>query len=683
MSDDEQVYISEQGDEIVSRSTFLGLNRNFVIDERELSESVNMSDYDFPALSTRPRRHFYDNRNAIYDGAVTGAAIMDGRTALLTVNGTLYYGSQVMQGLPTDQRLIKYNRRLYLFPAGVSVECPPGANGSSVPFLGDVTYTHIFEVYGRERTDEEKERAKNSADTSKALVREQAGATVSNAYIGADGIPVDTQSDSDPRTLIKISIISAVAKTDVTAGDIVHIRARTGNAQTQTDLFEGDYSVEYVSADRQNIYITILLQVPAGTVLYDLTVERKMPKLDVCFEHAGRLWGARFGENTEGAFVNEIYCTALNNYENWFKYGGTAADSWACSLTSEGTFTGGGVFRGCPVFFKEQGYYRIFGDNPTVYQMDTTTCEGIEKDAGDSAVIIGGALYYKSPNGIMRLTDALPERISNALGFDTYHEAAGGTDGIRYYIRLKDAENDDEERLHVYNTETGLWHTETMPFREGYSSAFRHILRVGSAVYSIADRCVQSDEEIIEGNVALRDLKAILDELLETIARGGSAAQMAKIAYAIQKPIFDLQLALRKTESDHYLDAGMLSRIDPEAKPAQFPGNGTNTYNKEDDFPFEAVTGPIGYERISHKYLNKMLLRALISPTARLDVEIQYDSEDEWRHAVTLHGSGKTKFYNTCIRPVRCDSFRLRYSGIGEVKIVNADIIYSTGSDRR
>ncbi len=681
MSDDERVYVTEQGEEIISRSTFLGLNRNFIIDERELSESVNMSDRDFPALSTRPKRHYLRD-STVYEGAVTSAAMMDGRTALLTANGKLYYGNAVKSGLPYNQKLLKYNRRLYLFPAGVSVECPPGADGSEgAPYLGDAVYTHVYEIYGRERTDEEKARAENSADTTRATAREQAGATVSNAYMGADGVPVDTQSESDPWTLIKISIQSAVAVTDVNAGDIVYIRARTGDSETQTVLFEGDYSVEYVSADRQNIYITLLLRVSADTALYDLTVERKMPKLDVCFEHAGRLWGARCGLNTEDVFVNEIYCTALNNYENWFKYGGTAADSWACSLTSDGPFTGGCVLGGCPTFFKESGYNRTYGDNPATYQMYSTACEGIEEDAGDSAVIIGGALYYKSPSGIMRLTDALPERISGALGFDVYHDAKGGTDGIRYYVRLTNAENDDEERLYVYDTETGLWHTEDLPFKEGNTPIFRQILRAGSAVYSIADRCVLTDDEIIEGNVALRDLKAILDELLETIARGGTAAAMARIAYAFQKPIFDLQLAVVKTHSNHYLDAAMLSQLDPETEPARFPGNGSNVFDAEDDCTFEAITGPIGYERIYRKYVNKLLIRALISPTARLDVDIQYDSEDEWRHAVTLHGSGKTKFCNECIRPVRCDSFRLRYSGIGEVKIVNTDIIYSSGSE--
>ena len=674
---DEEVYVSEQGEQIISRKKFYGLNRNFVIGSGELAESVNMSDRDFPALSTRAKRHRVmkavsgADEEDVVDAVITGAEVMDGRIAILTANGTLYFREDApITGLPAEQQLKKYNRRLYVFPAGISIECPPGEAATT----SGAVYTHIYEIYGRTATADEDE-ARRNTDQERKTAWTDVHPVVSNAYMGADGVPVDSTQEDDPRTLIKIAIPAGPGSA-IRTGDVIHACAV---ADSET-LFDSDYRVEYTDNGGSAVYLGSGLGIASGTTLDTLTLERKMPVLDVCFEHAGRLWGARYGENADGEFVNEIYCTALNSFENWFRYGGTADDSWTCSVTREGSFTGGCALDGYPTFFKETGYFRIFGTGPDTYQMHTRDCEGIQKDSEGSAAVIGGSLYYKSPNGIMRLTDALPERISDDLGFDSYGDAVGGTDGIRYYVKMTDAGRSGDERIYVFNTSTGLWHTETMPFADGgHAPAFRKFIRTGSSVWSVSDRCVQSEEEIIAGNETLSALKAEVDALELRVAKG-DANPLVKLLLLTKKIAFKGALAAEVMTATHYADIELLSATGPEDTLAAFPDKKATNAAREGEFPFEAVTAPVGYETPLHKYANKLYIRCAVYANARLDVDIRYDGEDEWRHVETLHGKGKVEFHNVCVRPVRCDHFRLRLSGVGEVKILETDIVYTAGS---
>ena len=249
MSDDEQVYVTDSGEEIISRSTFLGLNRNFSIDGRELSESVNMTDDDFPALATRARRWLLQLQYESDDGTVTepitldsylrNAVTMDQYVALLTAGGTLYYVyDSPITGLPTEQKLKKYNRYLYIFPAGISIYCPPGGT----PEINGATYTHILEIFGRAASPEEQGRWDDTIPSHRDAWK-TIQPVVSNAYKQADGTPADTSDPGDPHTLIKIAIPSG-QESSLREGDMIHARASTGDAQSSTILFDGDYTVE-------------------------------------------------------------------------------------------------------------------------------------------------------------------------------------------------------------------------------------------------------------------------------------------------------------------------------------------------------------------------------------------------------------------------------------------------------
>jgi hypothetical protein len=52
----------------------------------------------------------------------------------------------------------------------------------------------------------------------------------------------------------------------------------------------------------------------------------------------------------------------------------------------------------------------------------------------------------------------IPQNISRAFGTDRYRNAVGGSDGVKYYASLSDA--DGAYALFVYDTRHNLWHKE-------------------------------------------------------------------------------------------------------------------------------------------------------------------------------------------------------------------------------
>lgn len=77
-----------------------------------------------------------------------------------------------------------------------------------------------------------------------------------------------------------------------------------------------------------------------------ITLERRVPDLDFVTEQGNRVWGCSKKENT-------IYACRLGDPTNWYSYRGIAADSYAVSVGSDGTFTGAASCMGYVLFFKE------------------------------------------------------------------------------------------------------------------------------------------------------------------------------------------------------------------------------------------------------------------------------------------------------------------------------------------
>lgn len=94
-----------------------------------------------------------------------------------------------------------------------------------------------------------------------------------------------------------------------------------------------------------------------------------------------------------------------------------------------------------------------------------------------------------------------------------------------------------------------------------------------------------------------------------------------------------------------------------------------------------AQTGPIGVEQPDRQYLQRLTVRLSMSIGSRLRILCQYDSEGDWVLLGSLTGRS-LKTVSVPVRPRRCDHLRLRFEGIGDVRIFSVTKNIEYGSER-
>ena len=189
-----------------------------------------------------------------------------------------------------------------------------------------------------------------------------------------------------------------------------------------------------------------------------ITVSRKMPIMDYMVESNNRIWGCHYGKNDDGEVVNEIYACKQGDFKNWNCFMGLSTDSYAVSCGSDGQFTGAITHLGYPLFFKENCIHKVYGDYPSNYRLQHTTCRGVQRGSHRSLAIVNETLYYKSSNAVCAYDGSLPVEMSSVLGEVRYSDAVAGAHGNKYYIDMKSA--DGAYHLFVYDTAKGMWHKE-------------------------------------------------------------------------------------------------------------------------------------------------------------------------------------------------------------------------------
>lgn len=100
----------------------------------------------------------------------------------------------------------------------------------------------------------------------------------------------------------------------------------------------------------------------------------------------------------------------------------------------------------------------------------------------------------------------------------------------------------------------------------------------------------------------------------------------------------------------------------------------------EEEMPWSATTGLIGYNTVEQKYVSRLNLRMKLSEGAFADVYIEYDSDGLWLLAGHIEGTG-TGTFMLPLRPRRCDHFRFKIVGEGDVRIFSFSKILEVGSD--
>lgn len=81
-----------------------------------------------------------------------------------------------------------------------------------------------------------------------------------------------------------------------------------------------------------------------------------------------------------------------------------------------------------------------------------------------------------------------------------------------------------------------------------------------------------------------------------------------------------------------------------------------------------AQTGEMGYEYPDYKYVNRLTLRAYLPIRSEIVLSISYD-DGPWQEVGVLRGPGTVKSQSFSFCPTRCDHFRLKLEGHGDVRI--------------
>lgn len=181
----------------------------------------------------------------------------------------------------------------------------------------------------------------------------------------------------------------------------------------------------------------------------ELSIKRTVPDLRFICENENRLWGC------DG---NTIYASKLGDIFNWNVYDGVETDSFAVDTGSAGDFTGCISFLGYPVFFKEDHIYKVYGSMPSNFEVMGSATLGVAAGSGGSLAIAGETLFYLSRAGIVAYSGGIPQPVGQAFGLERQKNAVAGSDGLKYFVSMQG--EDGSWRLHAYDTQTGMWHTE-------------------------------------------------------------------------------------------------------------------------------------------------------------------------------------------------------------------------------
>lgn len=101
----------------------------------------------------------------------------------------------------------------------------------------------------------------------------------------------------------------------------------------------------------------------------------------------------------------------------------------------------------------------------------------------------------------------------------------------------------------------------------------------------------------------------------------------------------------------------------------------------EGDVHWYAETGDIGFGSLSAKYVKRIFVRAKLGCGSTFRVEISYDG-GAFRPVTEKQGTDRPQAVTITIKPVRCEDFRLRLSGVGDCAIISIGKTIGQGSEK-
>lgn len=458
-------------------SAFRGYNHNEIIADGEMFDMQNMSGDKYPVLSLRAKRGITSMDVEGQDPVpLTG---IHGRDQLVFVRGgKAYYNNREVGGLNTldaryPKQIISFGAYVLIWPDKMwfsTVDENPvlesmdrlwsgsGENITLTMCRGDGTNYDMTNIAVQQNPPAEAENGDLWIDTSG-----ENDVLKQYDYFTQEWVEVAT-------TFVKIGgtgIGSGLKEYDVVEiSGLMAADGSTDKIQAQVNALNGSMIVYFAGEDY--IVVSGLISetqqaLEGQTVKADIVV----PDLDYVCESNNRLWGCRYGL-LNGEIVNEIKASKLGDFRNWNCYMGLSTDSYTASVGTDGAFTGAITQRGYPVFFKENCIHRVSGMTPSSFTIQTTVARGVQKGSWRSLAVVSENIYYKSRGGVMVYDGNMPEPVSNQLGEILYSDARAGVLGDKYYISMKDG--NDNWIMMNYDTKNGVWYKEDAVMALGFGA---------------------------------------------------------------------------------------------------------------------------------------------------------------------------------------------------------------------
>lgn len=345
----------------------------------------------------------------------------------------------------------------------------------------------------------------------------------------------------------------------------------------------------------------------------NITVKRTVPEMDFIAEMDNRIWGC-------SSVNHEIYACKQGDPKNWNCFMGLVSDSYAATVGTDGDFTGCVNYQGSVLFFKDNGFHRLYGSKPSNYELNWKPGRGVQHGSEKSLVVMNECIFYKSRDGI-NIYDGSLTSISQAFGSENYYDAVAGGYRNKYYVSMRN--ENYEYSLFVYDMEKKIWMKEDDTIARCFAYA-------NGGLYMLNQENV---------------LQVINSE-------------------KIYQKLFPNETDL----GEEYLYPGE----------TLYPGD-IISGDMEDMIEWSATTGEMGLETPYNKYIKKFILRCRIETDAKLRVEVMYDSSDAWEQVMEYYCT-KLRSCEIPIPVKRCDHMKLRLSGKGDVRVFSITKCIEEGS---
>lgn len=439
---------------------FKGYNHNLRIGEGEFYEMTNLSSDNYPLLSPRSKRGTYATP-ALPQGMVA-------KDSLCYIDGGDFVigGDRVSMGLTVEtddegkiipKNLISMGAYVIVMPDKKYINTIPkedeGGNRTyEFGFIEASVTTSSTVSFSLCKVD--------GADYENVVIKGEAPADPKNMdlWIDTSKVPHTLKQYSSTSAMWSVIATTYVKISAMGIGVPFEVNDGVKISGVEGEALAGLNASAVIWAKGDNYIVVTGMLDEVATQEAPITVERRMPNMDFVIENENRLWGCRYGESIGGEMVNEIYVSKLGDFKNWNCFMGISTDSYVASVGTDGPFTGAIAHLGYPLFFKENCIHKVYGNYPANYQIQTTTCRGVQKGCERSLATVNEVLYYKARSGVCAYDGSLPSEISAALGEMSYSKAVAGSLGNKYYISMIDTEG--AWHLFVCDTLKGMWHRE-------------------------------------------------------------------------------------------------------------------------------------------------------------------------------------------------------------------------------